>query len=165
MYSYKFCSPSRGSFLTGRFPWRLSSTICDGQVCNYLPSHIPMGINVAYSMLPKRLAEGGYISHHVGKWHEGLYAPAFTPMYRGFNSSNGFLTGGEDHYTLVGDTGLGNCGVPKGPAMRDVYPASWSMLFPKRIICMTQHARDHNTAETWRSSTRNEYAEIIRKLI
>jgi arylsulfatase B len=83
MYSYKFCSPSRGSFLTGRFPWRLSSTICDGAVCNYLPSHIPMGIHTGYSMLPKRLAEANYISHHVGKWHEGLYAPAFTPLYRG----------------------------------------------------------------------------------
>ena len=53
--------------------------------------------------------------------HEGLYAPHFTPLYRGFNSSNGFLTGGEDHYTLVGDTGLGNCGVAKGPAVRDVF--------------------------------------------
>ncbi len=87
MYSYKFCSPSRGSFLTGRFPWRMSSTLCDDVVCNYLPSHIPMGIHLGYSMLPKRLQEAGYISYHVGKWHEGLYAPQFTPLYRGFNTS------------------------------------------------------------------------------
>ena len=36
-----------------------------------------------------------------GKWHEGLYAPHFTPTYRGFNRSNGFLSGGEDHFFLA----------------------------------------------------------------
>jgi arylsulfatase A-like enzyme len=95
MYSYRFCSPSRASFLTGRFPWRVSSTICDARVCNYLPATTPMGVHLGYSMLPARLAEKRYLSYHVGKWHEGLYAPQFTPLYRGFNRSNGFLSGGS----------------------------------------------------------------------
>ena len=70
MYSYRFCSPTRASFLTGRYPWRVSSTICDSRVCNYLPATVPMGVHLGYSMLPQRLQEKGYVSYHVGKWHE-----------------------------------------------------------------------------------------------
>jgi len=91
LYTYKFCSPSRAAFLTGRWPWRVSSTICTADVCNYLPAGVPMGVHLGYSMLPARLAEAGYVSYHVGKWHEGLYAPQFTPLGRGFHFSNGFL--------------------------------------------------------------------------
>jgi len=54
------------------------------------------------------------------RWHEGLYAPQFTPTYRGFNRSNGFLSGGEDHYTLAGDLGTGAC-VPGKVATRDAF--------------------------------------------
>ena len=81
MYSYRFCSPTRASFLTGRFPWRVSSTICDNRVCNYLPATVPMGVHLGFSMLPQRLQqEKGYVTYHVGKWHEvrwGLGAPAW----------------------------------------------------------------------------------------
>ena len=55
--------------------------------------------------LPLRLRGAGYSTRHIGKWHQGLYAPAFTPLYRGFDSSYGFLTGGEDHFTQAGDVG------------------------------------------------------------
>ena len=72
-------------------------------------------------MLPKRLQEAGFVSYHVGKWHEGLYAPHFTPLYRGFNRSNGFLSGGEDHFSLAGDVSLGNCNVKGALPVRDAF--------------------------------------------
>lgn len=99
-YVYQFCSPSRGSFLTGRFPYKLPQTRC-----NFLPATIPDCTPVEYSMLPKKLKDAGYISHHVGKWHQGLYKPSCTPIPRGFDTSYGFLTGGEDHLTQAGDVG------------------------------------------------------------
>eukprot|EP00947_MAST-08B_sp_MAST-8B-sp1_P001461 g1461.t1 len=50
-------------------------------------------------MLPKKLKAANYTSVHIGKWHQGLYTPAFTPTGRGFDHSYGFLEGGEDHNT------------------------------------------------------------------
>ncbi len=57
----------------------------------------------------------------MGKWHEGLYAPQFTPTYRGFNQSNGFLSGGEDHFTQTGDLGTGRGCDPKRGMTRDAF--------------------------------------------
>lgn len=93
-YVYRYCAPTRASFLTGRYPFRLSATRA-----NLIPSTLLDGINTSYTYLPKKLKEAGYISHHIGKWHNGFYEYAMTPPGRGFDSSLGFLTGGEDHWT------------------------------------------------------------------
>ena len=93
-YVYKFCAPTRGSFLTGRYPYKLAATRA-----NFIPWTLPDGTHLGYSMLPKKLKPAGYRSVHVGKWHQGLYTPAYTPVGRGFDASFGFLEGGEDHNT------------------------------------------------------------------
>eukprot|EP01043_Picozoa_sp_COSAG02_P019242 COSAG02_NODE_920_length_15934_cov_11.363751_3_plen_360_part_00 len=108
-YTYKYCAPTRGSFLTGRFPYHLAATRC-----NLIPSSIPEGTNLGYTMLPKLLAAQGYISHHVGKWHQGFHTPDYTPVARGFNTSYGFLQGGEDHYTHWCGAAQADCHIPGG---------------------------------------------------
>ena len=47
----------------GRYPWRQTSARN-----NYFPASSPDGIDLAYNMVPARLASKGYVSYHVGKW-------------------------------------------------------------------------------------------------
>ena len=62
MRVYQFCSPSRGAFLTGRYPYKLPQTRA-----NFLPATIPDGTPLGYTMLPKKIAKSGYVSSHIGK--------------------------------------------------------------------------------------------------
>ena len=82
-YVYRYCAPTRGSFLTGRYPYRLSATRA-----NLIPWALLDGINTTYTYLPKKLkgASTPYVSHHIGKWHNGFFEYDMTPPGRGFDS-------------------------------------------------------------------------------
>ena len=86
---YKYCSPTRSSLMSGRYPYHLRATRC-----NLIPASVPEGLHLDYELLPKTLAKAGYVSHHVGKWHMGFHTAEYTPVGRGFNTSWGFLEGG-----------------------------------------------------------------------
>lgn len=94
-YVYKFCSPTRASFLTGRIPghgiWEKNP-----------PATSAIGVNQDIKMLPAMLKPAGYKTAQIGKWHMGYYRPFFTPHGRGFDTSFGFLHGGEDHFNQCG---------------------------------------------------------------
>ena len=90
-YVYMYCSPSRASLLTGRWPHHVHQW--------NIPSSSPLGLNINMTLLPAKLKQAGYSTHMVGKWHEGFFDPAFLPVNRGFDTSSGFLSGGEDHMT------------------------------------------------------------------
>eukprot|EP00043_Microstomoeca_roanoka_P012658 m.122869 g.122869 ORF g.122869 m.122869 type:complete len:533 (-) comp15556_c0_seq3:598-2196(-) len=92
-YTYRFCSPSRGSFLSGRFPFKLSGTRV-----NLNPASVKDGLHLSYTTIAEKMQQAGYATHQFGKWHLGFFEKEYTPLYRGFNSSYGFLTGGEDHF-------------------------------------------------------------------
>lgn len=49
-YVYQYCAPTRGSFLTGRFPYKLAATRA-----NFIPWTLPDGTHLSYAMLPKKL--------------------------------------------------------------------------------------------------------------
>ena len=60
--TYKYCSPTRGSFLSGRLPFHLDATRC-----NIIPWTLLDGLNLEYTLLPQKLKTAGYSTHHVGK--------------------------------------------------------------------------------------------------
>ena len=90
-YVFKYCSPSRVSFLTGRWPHHSHQW--------NPPSSATVGANLNMTMLPAKLKQAGYATYMVGKWHEGFVEPSYLPVNRGFDISTGFLSGGEDHFT------------------------------------------------------------------
>ena len=78
-YVQDVCSPSRATFMTGRFP--LHNTIVD-----WIPPHSTYGLPLNETTLAEKFNSAGYLSHAVGKWHLGFYKWQYTPTFRGFNS-------------------------------------------------------------------------------
>ena len=96
MYSYKYCSPSRSSFLSGRLPIHVTQNNKNNCVTN------PGGADLRMELLPQRLKavsppNASYYTAIVGKWHVGARSVENLPVNRGFDSHFGFLKGGEDH--------------------------------------------------------------------
>ena len=95
-YVYRYCSPSRASFLTGRWPHHAHQWNPD-------PPGVLVGLNSNMTTLPAKLKQVGYSTHIVGKWHEGFFEEKYLPVNRGFDTSSGFLTGEEDHMNQTRD--------------------------------------------------------------
>jgi arylsulfatase B len=91
-YAYRFCSPSRASLMTGRYPLHVQE-----RMGPYWTTYTGPPANM--TLLPAKLKQAGYATHHVGKWHLGSAYPAYTALGRGFDTSFGFLDGMADHWT------------------------------------------------------------------
>ncbi len=81
-----FCAPSRGSILTGRYPFR------HGVVRNPCPDAGVNDVGLAQSevTIAEALREAGYATSCIGKWHLG-HVPGFFPREHGFDEYLGIL--------------------------------------------------------------------------
>jgi len=81
-----YCAPSRGTILTGRYPWR------HGVIRNPCPDAGVNDVGIAASeiTLGEALQEAGYATCCVGKWHLG-HQPQFYPCRNGFDEYLGIL--------------------------------------------------------------------------
>ena len=104
MYSnkkhYYYCSPTRRSFITGRYPVHITG-IQAGTNTNLTP--------LQFTILPEKLAAADYESHFIGKGHLGWHTTDHLLVNRGFTSHVGYLGGsqsyecggfGRIHYTI-----------------------------------------------------------------
>ncbi|XP_065199150.1 arylsulfatase B-like [Sycon ciliatum] len=99
-YAYKFCSPSRSSFLSGRLPIHVN--IENDYPDYYNPNDTVSG----YAGIPRnmtgiaaKLKSAGYSTHHIGKWDAGMATPEHTPIGRGFDSTFGYFHHENDFFT------------------------------------------------------------------
>jgi hypothetical protein len=86
-YTYEICTPSRGAFLTGRYPSRYGMT--------YLGPELPLD----ETTIAQELKSAGYRNYLIGKWHVGQSSYQHFPNSRGFDYFYGFLGGEIDYYS------------------------------------------------------------------
>lgn len=109
-YTYKYCSPTRRAFLSGRFPVHMTGM--QAPVCsNWLP--------LDYTLLSQKLKSHPsttWKNHFVGKGHLGYQTMDHLPINRGFDSHVGYLAGAEEY--VHGDNYYGQPGhdCPGNPA-------------------------------------------------
>ena len=77
-YTYRWCSPSRSAFLSGRLPIHVNEA-------NAPNITSPGGIDVRMTLLPQKLKQGGYQTAAYGKWHVGARFRENLPSHRGFD--------------------------------------------------------------------------------
>lgn len=94
-YVLPYCSPTRASLLSGRYPLH---TGCHGIVHDWETQGLPLEEETLAQVL-KRGGDSPYQTHAVGKWHVGHARWEQTPSFRGFDSFFGYYLGGQDYYT------------------------------------------------------------------
>jgi len=107
-YVYKFCSPTRSSFISGRYPLHVN-------VANR-PSDESGAVDVRMTTIGDMMKKANYATSVAGKWHAGAYFESQLAINRGFDASLTFLNGNEDHYTqffgILKGTDLTQDGIP-----------------------------------------------------
>ncbi|MGC6459386.1 MAG: sulfatase [Akkermansiaceae bacterium] len=78
---HSFCTPSRASLMTGRFPRRL------GLTRNFSPKSKD-GLSTDETLIPEILRQAGYATAIYGKWHLG-HQEKYLPTNRGFDEFYG----------------------------------------------------------------------------
>ena len=101
-YTFKFCSPSRSSLLSGRNAIHVN-------VNNFMPTNINYENPVSgYSGIPPAMTgwgtlmrKAGYETLFAGKWDAGMATAAHTPHGRGFETALGYFHHSNDYWTTT----------------------------------------------------------------
>lgn len=92
-YVQSMCTPTRAALMTGRYPFRY------GLQTIVIPGPADYGLDTSERLLPQTLADAGYTTAIIGKWHLGHAHTKFWPKQRGFDYQYGAMIGELDYYT------------------------------------------------------------------
>ena len=89
-YVTPVCTPTRSTFLTGRYPFRTGTEV-------RFNANDTAGMLLDERTLAEALQEAGYWTAMVGKWHLGSWNKAHLPMQRGFDHQYGHYGASIDY--------------------------------------------------------------------
>ena len=112
------CTPTRTSFMTGRYPARTPVGLIEPLTGSTKDSAI--GLTSNYTSLPSLLKTNGYATYLVGKWHLG-FLPASSPIKNGFDEFFGFHGGAIDYISHTDPSGNNDLYENDKPMERDGY--------------------------------------------
>jgi arylsulfatase A-like enzyme len=110
------CTPTRAGLITGRYQQRVMLERPISTVGPTAGGRLP----VTGRSLPQLLADAGYTTGLIGKWHLGS-DPAAGPRAHGFGYFWGYLSGYLDWYTHVRGDGQADLWENETPATHDGY--------------------------------------------
>ncbi|MEO6059183.1 MAG: sulfatase-like hydrolase/transferase [Gemmatimonadota bacterium] len=95
------CTPTRAALISGRYQQRFALERPLGSATTRDSGE---GLPATGRSLPRLLANNGYATALIGKWHLG-YRSAFSPLAHGFDHFFGFKSGYIDYYQHTGGDG------------------------------------------------------------
>jgi arylsulfatase A-like enzyme len=105
-YAYMMCSPTRGSILSGRYPYHIGFYQNNGGDNE--------GVPLGFKMLPDILT--GWSTHALGKWHCGWVYKSYLPTYRGFDTFYGSSGNTNDYWEHLGGGSCNKALMPRDSA-------------------------------------------------
>ena len=98
-YVFRFCSPTRSAFLSGRNPVHINVLNSDLSQANLSdPVSGFAGLPRPVTSVAAKLQSAGYATHFYGKWHSGLATFDHLPLGRGYDKSLAYLSGSNGYW-------------------------------------------------------------------
>jgi arylsulfatase A-like enzyme len=94
------CSPTRASFMTGRYPPKVPPGLFEPLVPQKRDS--AYGLTTEHPSIATRMANAGYETALIGKWHLG-FSPQHYPLKNGFQYFFGMISGASDYISHTSD--------------------------------------------------------------
>lgn len=158
------CSPTRFALITGRWQYRLRGAAEEPLAAAH--GDKILGLPPEHPTLPSLLAQAGYATSLVGKWHLG-YAPHFGPRMSSYQEFWGFHGGGVDYFAHTGPRGGADLWHDEEAIHCDGYLTD--LLSERAVDCIERQSPDrpfllslHYSAPHWPWLTRDDREESKR---
>jgi arylsulfatase A-like enzyme len=159
------CSPTRVALATGRWQYRLRVGGEEPMRGSSRGDKV-LGLPSDHPTVPSLLAQAGYRTALIGKWHLG-YPPEFGPLKSGYQEFYGILSGAVDYFSHEDRRGVRDLWTGSEPAAQGGYLTD--LISTQAVEFISQQSADrpfllnvHYTAPHWPWETRSDEEESRR---